>query len=132
MSNIHQFSLKLDRFVNETIPDELLKLKRQIAFLVLEGVVLKSPVDTGFFRAQWTVQIGTAANGTIQSFDPAGNLTITKGLAVIHAVKAGQNITISNAAVYGPRLEHGWSKQAPQGMVRLTLAEIKARFRVAA
>lgn len=127
-TNYREFALGLDEFIDKTVPEAVVKLKREIAIVVLEGVVLKSPVDTGYFRAQWTVSIGRAADGTIEQFDPTGAPTITRGLAVISQAGPGDDIHISNATVYGPRLEDGWSQQAPQGMVALTVAEVRALY----
>jgi hypothetical protein len=42
---------------------------------------------------------------------------------------SGQKIFLTNALPYAIRLENGWSKtQAPQGMVKLSLAEITAKY----
>lgn len=64
-----------------------------------ESVVRLSPVDTGYFRNQWV-------------YNPMEYPTIS----------------IRNNTVYGPRLEYGWSKQAPRGMVRVTVSGISAKY----
>lgn len=52
------FSVNLTRFVEKTKTkaDEVI---RAVALELLGGVIEKSPVDTGFFRANWRVAIGT-------------------------------------------------------------------------
>lgn len=131
-NNARQFSVSLQRFAKKTMPEAFLALKWKAAALTLEGVVLRSPVDTGFFRANWQVNIGQRPDGVIQSYDLAGGATITRGLAVIQQAQPGDEIWISNAVVYGPALENGHSQQAPQGMVRLTLADLRSSLGVAA
>lgn len=122
------FSAPLLNFAKKTVPQAFLKLKWEHAGLHLEGFVLRSPVDTGFFRANWQVSIGQGAGGVIQSFDLNGSATITRGLAVIQQAQPGDVIRITNAVVYGPALEYGHSRQAPQGMIRQTIADLRSRF----
>lgn len=86
------------------------------------AVVLKSPVDTGRFRANWNVSYGGADYSTTLSTD--------KGRGLQEAQKAltldvGGVVYLSNGLPYARRLEHGWSKQAPIGMVRLSVLEFK-------
>jgi hypothetical protein len=38
--------------------------------------------------------------------------------------RSGLKLFLVNLVPYINRLEHGWSKQAPQGMIGITLAEI--------
>ncbi|VEB42983.1 Uncharacterised protein [Chromobacterium violaceum] len=40
----------------------------------------------------------------------------------------GVNAWLVNPMPYAVKLEYGWSKQAPAGMVRLTLAEISSHY----
>lgn len=95
---------------------------RKVAREVLKRVVMKSPVDTGRFRANWNVGI-EKVGVTTKSVDPTGGETILRGSAEIQAGVPGQSIWISNALPYARRLEYGYSKQTPAGMVRITLAE---------
>lgn len=79
----------------------------------------------GRFRANWFVTIGSPATGTTEHVDPSGSIAISNASAALAGFKAGPSIYIVQNLPYGPRLEYeGWSKQAPAGMVRITLAEI--------
>jgi hypothetical protein len=110
---------------------EKAKGKHQLFYkkLVLEissSVVMKSPVDTGRFRANWFVGYGSPNLKTDQLTDKSGASTIAANQAAIMAIKVdGQTIYVTNSLPYARRLEYeGWSLKAPAGMVRVTLAEL--------
>lgn len=92
------------------------------------GMDIKAPpgYTGGRFRANWLVSVGSLNNSTIDAVDAEGNATIEAGAAVVAAVKAGQDIFITNSLPYAHRLEwESWSKQAPAGMVRVTILELQ-------
>jgi hypothetical protein len=139
------FSLSLKAFEDRAnvYMDDVL---RKVAVDVLARVVLKSPVGNpdlwkipvkgyvgGRFRSAWYVQqSGIAINYEfITTIDPDGQRTIARAVNVLRTFKAGERIVIHNPMPYGQRLEHGWSTQAPAGMVKVTLAEFDSVFRAA-
>ncbi len=95
-------------------------------------MILKSPVDTGRFRGNWQVAIESVPSGTLVIDDKSGTATIAKTTAVTLGLRAGQTITLVNNLEYARALEYGHSKQAPAGMVRLTLQEFGAVVQKAA
>ncbi|QDP67051.1 MAG: hypothetical protein Unbinned4497contig1000_25 [Prokaryotic dsDNA virus sp.] len=129
VKNAKDFSLKLNKQVldtNEKIEDAI----QVIAMDSLRGVVLKSPVDTGRFRGNWIVSVDSPNLTETQQTDVNGSATINKGMAAVEAFDINNSrIYIQNNLPYGNRLENGWSKQAPNGMVALTLSEISAKYR---
>lgn len=94
---------------------------RKIALDVFTEVVLKTPVDEGTARGNWLVAIGEIPTGTIEFDDPTGTATISKIQAETMKLQAGEVIYLTNSLPYILRLENGWSQQAPQGMVKLTV-----------
>lgn len=83
-------------------------------------VIKRSPVDTGRFRNNWQFSIDAPATGK----DPgAGNEIDLVNTA--NKMVAGNTFYMTNNLPYAERLEYGWSKQAPQGVVRVTLGEYK-------
>ncbi len=98
---------------------------RKLALDILSRVVLRSPVDTGRFRGNWQVGLDAAPGGNLNVTDKSGGGTIAAGSAVVGHAQAGGTIFIVNNLSYGPALERGWSKQAPAGMVGLTVAEFQ-------
>lgn len=85
------------------------------------SLVAKSPVDTGRFRANWILGNGSVDTSTFERFEASNNAPIINSIKV-----NGQTIYITNSLPYANRLEYGWSDQSPQGMVRVTLAEVNS------
>lgn len=127
--NAFQFALSLERLANELTDETMQLVTRKLALQALSGVVLKSPVDTGRFRGNWNVSIDTADRSISDTTDKGGSATIAKGSAVINAVPPYRVIWLSNNLPYARRLETGWSKQAPAGVLALTLAELESQLR---
>lgn len=78
----------------------------------------------GRFRGNWQLSISVPATAQLDRIDPSGAQAIASAAAALSGFKAGPSIYFMNNLPYGPRLEfEGWSKQAPSGMVRVTVAE---------
>ena len=99
---------------------------RLLALKFLTGVVLRSPVDTGRFRGSWRIgtgQVDESVEAEGGGGDPSqtepGKLSRYDGKSIVY---------ITNSLPYAVRLEEGWSKQAPKGMVAITIAEIEAEI----
>jgi hypothetical protein len=106
-------------------------LVKKIAIDVVSSVVNKSPVDTGRFRGNWQLGVG-AVDGEINSPESkSGADSINRATNELAGFKSGKTIFISNSLPYAQRLENGYSSQAPQGMVRLTVIEFKRNIRKA-
>lgn len=128
--NAKDFELRLNTAVLET-QEKIEDAVQVIAMDTLRGVVLKSPVDTGRFRGNWIVSINSPSMAQTPATDASGSGTINKGMAAIEGydVETTSRIYIQNNLPYGNRLENGWSKQAPKGMVSLTLNEMNTKYR---
>lgn len=117
---------------------------RKIVLDVGTSVVLKSPVGDpthwqfkappgyvgGRFRGNWQYGL-TIADGTTETIDPSGQATIGAIFAKVDINASGKHHYLVNRLPYGPRLEHGWSRQAPAGMVQITVVEFKPIVRAA-
>ena len=99
---------------------------RKIALEMFRKIILKSPVDTGRFRGNWQLAIGSVPNGTLELDDKTGTATIAKGAATALGFNAGETIFFANNLPYARRLEEGYSQQAPAGMVALTIQEFQS------
>lgn len=81
----------------------------------------------GRLRANWFVTIGTTSTATTDQVDPSGAQAIAAAQAALSSFKAGSDIYIVNNLPYAVPIEYGHStKQAPAGVVRVTLAEVDA------
>lgn len=119
------FELQIQRFVDKAKGNTTLVV-RKVSLDLFRRVIMKSPVDRGRFKGNWQVAIGAIPAGILEIDDKSGTATIAKATAVTLNMKAGEVIYLVNHLPYGPRLEYGWSKQAPGGMVRLTVEEYGA------
>lgn len=96
---------------------------QDIVIQVGESLINLSPVDTGRFKANWQFTIGAPANSSLIATDKEGDETIAKLIAAVNALEPGQVAYIVNTLIYAIPLEYGHSQMAPNGMVRLTIAE---------
>lgn len=98
---------------------------KKITMEAFKRVILRTPVDTGRARANWSVSegdIGTTYE--VESYDKQGNKTISTATRAVNGWDCHGSIFLSNNVPYIIPLEYGGSDQAPNGMVRLTVAEM--------
>lgn len=96
---------------------------QKIAGEVFRRVILRTPVDTGRARGNWQVTIGAPSDLTLDGTD-GGRSAVLRAIETVRGWRLGSAaIYLTNNLPYIERLENGWSKQAPTGMVALTVAE---------
>lgn len=127
-THLKQFNQEVDVFAKTLVPEKVILLQKKIVLEALKRLVMKTPVDTGRARGNWQVTIGRSATAAIEAVDKAGGETIKKGLAAIAALPPYQVVWISNNVDYIEFLEEGNSRQAPEGMMSLTVEELKIMF----
>lgn len=98
---------------------------RKITFELFYAVQLRSPVDTGRFRANWQFGAGKMADGIVDANDINGSIAAAQALKAVETPLGGI-VYFTNNLPYAERLEYGYSDQAPQGMVRLTVRELES------
>jgi len=77
----------------------------------------------GRFRGSWQMSIGAPPDGMIRAIDKDGSATLAAHAGVVAAAKAGQVFYLVNNVPYAKRIEEGWSRQAPHGLVAITVVE---------
>lgn len=118
------FSLQLREFA-EKASGNMTEFYRAVTISIGNSVVRLSPVDTGRFRGEWQFTVGPATSGTGRE-DKSGSATVQQIASDVIEFKAGEVGYISNLMPYAIPLEYeGLSKQAPEGMVRITMARIQ-------
>lgn len=118
----NEFAIELSRFAEE-VKAEHVRLMKKVTLELLGRVTQKSPVDTGRFRANWMVGINATDHTTTES---TVNDTIERGMATLTPLAFGETIHVSNNLPYANQLEHGYSGQAPEGILSVSVEEIKA------
>jgi len=96
---------------------------RKVTIDITTALVRMSPVDTGRFRGNWMIGVGSPNVSTIDAVDKDGSTTVARITTAAGSLEAGGVVYITNSLPYARRLEYGWSKQAPSppGIVRLTV-----------
>ncbi|MCC7267883.1 MAG: hypothetical protein IT546_11155 [Caulobacteraceae bacterium] len=125
------FELSLQQFAEHAIED-VDQTVNEIVLALHARVVELSPVDTGWFRAHWGYGLDNYSAApapapprpkdhvrgkNIHGDAPLPALTKGNGIGHVHY--------LFNAVPYARRLEYGSSLQAPNGMVRITIAEFQ-------
>lgn len=110
---------------NKQIFREVLRISAQ-AFTTGHPAVpqARSPVDTGLFQGNWRFGHGVVELNAVETLDPSGVPTLAYLTQQIRMALPGAYHYFSNNVPYALKLEWGYSKQAPQGMVRITAMSI--------
>jgi len=136
----------IDQVKYKKNPDEIGKRLEMAAMAAVQltaarlgrKLVMGTPILTGNARKHWAASINGPSsytttppypNATAKNRAPAsyGRTVITRNNAIIYGSKAGDAIYFTNNAPYIMKLEYtpGYSKQAPNGWVRLAIFEMK-------
>lgn len=130
------FTIDLQAFADRT-KASLDTVIRKAVMDIARSVIYKSPVGNpdlwkytappgysgGRFRANWLLGVGSPRTETVAAEDEHGRDTLNAIASDIRRAQAGGVVYLTNNLPYARRLEYGWSGQAPQGMVRLTVLE---------
>jgi Tfp pilus assembly protein FimT len=126
--SLQKFQREISEYARK-VPDKITELQKKLVLEALRRIVLSTPVDTGRARGNWQVTLGTPAEGKLETTDQNGSDTIQKGVAVLDGLPPFQCVWISNNLEYIEFLEDGSSQQAPHGMVRLTVTQLRMALR---
>jgi hypothetical protein len=133
MANVATLGIDIDRIINKA-KENGAAVARKVALELQAKVIEKSPVDTGMLRANWNVSLNLMDTAEYSS-DISGSTAIARGVGELFSFKVGDSIYITNNLPYVSKLEFGlygdgektsggFSKQAPQGFVRITYKEV--------
>lgn len=139
------FALDVAAFVARAKGKEALAV-RKIVFDLGERLVMRSPVGDasywlsppppgyvgGRFRANWQYGFGVIPQGVTDATDAAGSATAGKIKTDAAQAPAAGIHYLTNNLPYARRLEEGYSRQAPQGVVALTVVEFESIVKGAA
>ena len=114
---------------------KLNKIVKVAAMELFKSVIMMTPVDTGRARGNWQCTMTRPADGVIDS-EQSEEATIAKMMEITLKSSIRKGIFLTNNLPYiqkleyggygqGPKTEGGYSKQAPAGMVRVSLDRIQ-------
>lgn len=121
------FTVDLTRFKLKT-EQQMGQVVRKIVLDLHARLVMRSPVDTGRFRANNSVSLNSLPSDATLEFDKSGGVTIIRAAGAIAAYKLGDTIFLYNNVEYALALEYGHSQQAPQGCYRISVQDIVSHF----
>lgn len=149
MADARQFRLEIERWLAQEVPQRAVSLQKQIVAETLTAIVQATPVGNptkwkrnigrkgpplprgyvgGQARRNWQITIDVPSRTIKSGFDQTGATASTEGFAVIGRITAPSKVWIANPLPYMERLENGWSKQAPTGMVANAVAAVSAKY----
>jgi hypothetical protein len=100
-----------------------------VSLEVFRRIVLRTPVDTGRARGNWQIEIGKAAEGVLDILGKSPQVTqevFDREVKTLDQIKAFSIVHITNNVEYVYYLEYDkTSAQHPEGMVEVTLAEMR-------
>lgn len=127
------FALDVRAFVEKTKKNNE-TVMRQVALKLFSAIIKASPVDTGRFRMNWQAASGgNIAAGVRNAVDPSGSKAIYQMSRVVTRDPNWYEFTLANNLAYAPLIEYGgypgdgpntsggFSRQAPQGVVRVNV-----------
>lgn len=114
--------------LGERVGNNAQQVFKKAVFMFLQQVAMRTPVDTGRARAGWQL----TADNTSDYVPPPGDYSDYDISAIPNVPNAVSFYCISNNVEYILALEDGHSKQAPAGMIALTMAEFADYFNAAA
>ena len=143
-ANLREFNREIDDFARK-LPEKVTVMQKKIVLEALRRLIQKTPVDTGRARLNWQVTIDHPAEGQLdlRKFDKAkkaaavvdapplsmvGQEVITEAVGVLRSLPPFEMVWISNNVDYIEFLEHGSSQQAPEGMLAVTIEELRMIF----
>lgn len=116
---------------------------QRLSLDIMGRIIQRTPVDTGRARSSWDLSIGAPSeyvpperNASLSKIGPqsftmssdAGGAVDSKALGTAQGITAKQPVFIVSNLDYIEALENGHSKQAPVGMVVISLAEVEAEI----
>ena len=137
VTNARQVIDDLERWA-EVTGQELGQAVASAALQVFSSTMTRTPVDTGRLRGNWQAAINREPSGTV---DRSASAALSEARAVAQQFKEGSIFLVNNVSyaasieygLYGdgPKTSGGFSKQAPRGMLRVSVAEFDSALRKA-
>ena len=142
---MNKFTLDIQAFVAKAKknPETVM---RSVSLKLFSAIIKASPVDEGLFRGNWQASGATPATGVLKTPDKSGDITINRMSNFVQTTPSWQEMTLANNSAQSLVIEYGgypspvkrgtwnkktkkyeirsiggYSKQAPQGVVRVNI-----------
>ena len=127
----NQFSAKTSKAFDQLVRKTLIDLDRKLdeRSPVGDTSYWKSAPPVGYvggrFRGNWQYGFGSRPSGELDVTDKTGSATTTRINAGIEAAPTIGVHFLTNNVPYAQRIEKGWSRQAPAGVVGLAVLDFE-------
>lgn len=130
------FEQSIENFIKKAKKNPELVV-RQVTVKLYSQIILASPVDTGRFRMNWQATTDIPATGVLIGNDPSGSRAIANATNFVMNSPKWDEFRFTNNLPYaekiefggypgsGPNTVGGFSTQAPQGVVRVTVTRFQ-------
>lgn len=110
--------------ITRLLEARLTEVARSVALDGAQRMSRRSPVLTGRFINNWQGGRSSPNRSTTVGTDKSGGAALDRIHVEARQWRLGETFYVTNSLPYGPELEDGRSQKAPQGMVRITAAEV--------
>lgn len=137
---VNRWSIPLDKLAGRKTED-IERVVRSFSIEMFARIILRTPVDTGRLRANWVASHDKQRTRIRKTTDSGGDRAMGWMVESVMTSPVGGTMWFTNSLPYAPVVEYGlypdppksgnktsggYSKQAPYGMVRVTIAEAGA------
>lgn len=135
--DLQRFAEKCGRKADDVVGNIVVRIAQQLDSRspVGDATYWKSKPPQGYvgghFRGNWQIGVGSRPTAELSRIDPSGSDTLGAIIAEIPVEAAGKVYWLSNNVPYAQALENGHSRQAPQGIVGLTVTMFQGIVREA-
>lgn len=94
-------------------------------------VIKETPVDTGRLRGNWQSSLNVPQNASVERVQrsPTSGAANTDAGAALDKLEIGDIFWFTNNLPYARRIEEGYSKQRPEGMLRKNVALLASKLK---
>ncbi|MBS9781511.1 MAG: HK97 gp10 family phage protein [Gammaproteobacteria bacterium] len=117
-----KFTAQIEAF-NEKLLKKVALVRKDVAVQLFTDIIEDTPVDTGRAKGNWYASLNA----------PIRAIGVHDSLSAVAKMNYGtdEDIYLTNNLPYIVRLEYGYSKKSPQGMVRKNVARFEQIFKEA-
>ena len=122
------FSLSMNELLKQ-VNGNVENVVKKSVFDLTSAIIKDTPTDTSRAKNNWLISFNTPIDDVSNKLDNSGNIAISEASQKIFNNKVPMVYWIQNNLPYIERLEYGWSKQSPQGMVRINILRFNEFFK---
>jgi hypothetical protein len=125
IAGLGPFAAAVAKAANETI-SKMDTIRKEFITEVSSNIVDSTPVDTGRAKFNNQIAVNTIPQSALFGTDKEGTATKLRNKAEIEKSGMDDTVYLYNQVTYTDGLEHGTSKQAPNGFYGVNIADAES------